>query len=76
MRCSVAARPIEVVSVSLRPSENRGTARLLRDCALVGQMIDAVCPPARHRLEQKLGNSLLRTLMEMLSHPSAADNGH
>lgn len=52
------------VSVSLGSgSENRGTERLLRDCALVGRMLGTERAPARRRLEQKLGERFARQLV-------------
>jgi hypothetical protein len=50
---------------------NCGTERLLRDCALVGRMIEAGRRPARLRLAEKVGPELAWLLVAPPPRPSA-----
>jgi hypothetical protein len=45
---------------------NRGTERLLGDCAAMGRMLAPERPSARERLEQQLGARLTRELVTEL----------
>lgn len=54
---------------------NRGTERLLRDCALVGRMLETKRAPARRRLERKVGALLARQLVRGLRRRPQLDNG-
>jgi len=56
-------------------SKHKGTERLLRDCALVGRMLEPEQSPARRRLEQKLGDELTRQLVYGLRRRPKLDNG-
>jgi hypothetical protein len=62
------------VSAGSKP-QNRGTERLLRDCALVGRMLEGERAPARRRLERKLGEQLTRQLVYGLRRRPQLDNG-
>ena len=76
MRGSVPLRPIRRVSVyTPSASERRGTERLLRDCALVGRMVDLERPPAWHRLEVELGDRLAGQLVAAMRTRLNRDNG-
>jgi len=64
------------MSVSSGPtSQHKGTERLLRDCALVGRMLEPGQSPARRRLERKLGEELTRQLVYGLRRRPQLDNG-
>jgi hypothetical protein len=64
------------VSVSSGPEpQHRGTERLLRDCALVGRMLDGGRTPARRRLERQLGEQFARRLVYGLRRRPELDNG-
>lgn len=56
-------------------SQQRGTERLLRDCALVGRMLETPRAPARQRLERELGHKLTRRLVHGLRRRPQLDNG-
>ena len=56
-------------------SERRGTERLLRDCALVGRMVDIERPTAKDRLEAELGDRLARRLVAAIRRRLNRANG-
>jgi hypothetical protein len=56
-------------------SENRGTERLVRDCALIGRMMDLTRPPVRQRLEAELGDRFARLLLIGLRRGTTVNNG-
>jgi hypothetical protein len=49
--------------MNVRSPSPRGTARLLRDCALFGRLFALDRPPARRRLELELGERLAQLIL-------------
>ena len=56
-------RPSSVTSAS---TSNRGTQRLLWDCATIGRTLETGRPSARGRLEAELGEDLTQLLLMTL----------